>query len=126
MNSKHFWALLCNTIFKNFRFDLIVLFYFIFGVFFFYNLSNFFAVTRFLVTPLLVTRYCVTLFSNTRLPWSFKRKYVVCSYFADIFCYSCFDAYYNFMQTTCWHVPKDKFILQKKLLKMNGTSQKVT
>ena len=31
----------------------------------FFNLLNFFPVTRFLVTPLLVTRYCVTLFSNT-------------------------------------------------------------
>ena len=27
---------------------------------------NFYPVIRFLVTPLLVTRYCVTLFSNTR------------------------------------------------------------
>ena len=26
---------------------------------------NFYPVTRFLVTPLLITRYCVTLFSNT-------------------------------------------------------------
>ena len=32
----------------------------------FFNLLNFYPVTRFLVTPLLVTRYCVTLFSNTR------------------------------------------------------------
>ena len=31
---------------------------------FFFNLLNFYPVTRFLVTPLLVTRYCVTLFSN--------------------------------------------------------------
>ena len=30
-----------------------------------FNLLNFYPVTRFLVTPLLVNRYCVTLFSNT-------------------------------------------------------------
>ena len=36
-------------------------------LFIFFNLLNFYPVTRFLVTPLLVTRYCVTLFSNTRL-----------------------------------------------------------
>ena len=34
---------------------------------YFFNLVNFYPVTRFLVTPLLVTRYCVTLFSNTFL-----------------------------------------------------------
>ena len=31
---------------------------------YFFNLLDFYPVTRFLVTPLLVTRYCVTLFSN--------------------------------------------------------------
>ena len=33
---------------------------------YFFNLLNFYPVTRFLVTPLLVTRYCVTLFGNSR------------------------------------------------------------
>ena len=36
-------------------------------IYLFFNLLNFYPVTRFLVTPLIVTRYCVTLFSNTRL-----------------------------------------------------------
>ena len=36
------------------------------GFIYFFNLLNFYPVTRFLVTPLLVTRYYVTLFSNTR------------------------------------------------------------
>ena len=36
------------------------------GFIYFFNLLNFYPVTRFLVTPLLVTRYCVTLFSNTQ------------------------------------------------------------
>ena len=31
------------------------------------NLVNFYPVTRFLVTPLLVSRYCVTLFGNTQM-----------------------------------------------------------
>ena len=31
---------------------------------YFFNLLNFYPVSRFLVTPLLVTRYCVALFSN--------------------------------------------------------------
>ena len=35
-------------------------------IYLFFNLLNFYSVTRFLVTPLLVTRYCVTLFNNTR------------------------------------------------------------
>ena len=34
-------------------------------LFIFFNLLNFYPVTRFLVTPILVTRYCVTLFSST-------------------------------------------------------------
>ena len=34
---------------------------------YFFNLLNFYPVNRFLFTPLLITRYCVTLFSNTRL-----------------------------------------------------------
>ena len=37
----------------------------------FFNLLNFYPVTRFLVTLLLVTRYCVTLFSNTLTRTSF-------------------------------------------------------
>ena len=32
---------------------------------YFFNLLNFYPATRFLVTPLLVTRYWVALFSNT-------------------------------------------------------------
>ena len=40
-------------------------------IFLFFNLLNFYPVTRFLVTPLLVTRYCVTLFSNTPSDYSF-------------------------------------------------------
>ena len=34
-------------------------------IFFFFNLLNFYPFIRFLVSPLLVTRYCVTLFRNT-------------------------------------------------------------
>ena len=43
-----------------------------------------------------------------------QKKIRCMCYFADVFCDSCRDANYNFMQTTCRRVPKDKFILQKK------------
>ena len=46
-----------------------------------------------------------------------QKKIRCMCYFADIFCDSCRDANYNFMQTTCRRVPKDKFILQKKITK---------
>ena len=34
-------------------------------IYLFFNLLNFYPVTRFFVSPLVVTRYCVTLFKNT-------------------------------------------------------------
>ena len=46
-----------------------------------------------------------------------QKKIRCMCYFADVFCDSCRDANYNFMQTTCRRVPKDKFILQKKITK---------
>ena len=48
-------------------------YYFFINIFIFFYLWNFFPVTRFLVTPLLVTRYSVTLFSNTRRR---RRQYI--------------------------------------------------
>ena len=44
-------------------------------IYLFFNLLNFYPVFRFLVTPLHVTRYCVTLFSNTpQIDLSFKER----------------------------------------------------
>ena len=49
---------------------------FFFRICIFFYLWNFFPVTRFLVTPLLVTRYSVTLFSNTPLGRMFLHVYL--------------------------------------------------
>ena len=43
------------------------------GFIYFFNLLDFYPVTRFLVTALLVSRYCVNLFSNTRSTTRFRQ-----------------------------------------------------
>ena len=56
-------------------------------IYLFFNLLNFYPVTRFLVTPLLVTRYCGIVFSNTRgaiSPQSINQRLYLTSNLAEL------------------------------------------